>query len=72
MESPTPNLRTSKSPPRWTAYLMFCGLVCFLARIVLYPILQFEPIFSTIVVALGYFGLLLIFISFFIHISIEY
>ncbi len=50
---------------------MFCGLLCILGSIVVRPAAQLNPTFNDISAAVGYFGLLLVFMGFFIHISLE-
>ena len=62
------NVSKVGAPPRWLGYLMFIGLFCIVAGMLSRLILSSMPLLEGISTAIGYFGLLLIFVSFFIHV----
>lgn len=68
---PTLDIQSTEANHQWPGYVMVCGLLCVLAGILFPSVVRPGSLLGEIMAIVGYFGLLLVFIGFFIHISIE-
>lgn len=65
------NVSKTGAHSRWLGYLMFIGLFCIVAGMLSRLILSSMPLLEGISTAMGYFGLLLILVGFFIQVLTE-